>query len=92
MTSSRSVTQSQVGPWKTDWTEMAKKTAFRRVSKWLPLSAEIYQAFAKDGEITAKTQQIAETPSAEEFEKLLSEPEIVDEIPDLGGELHSDES
>lgn len=37
-----------VGPWKTDWCEMAKKTAFRRVSKWLPLSSEIRDAFDRD--------------------------------------------
>lgn len=28
------------GPWVTDWNEMAKKTAFRRLSKWLELSPE----------------------------------------------------
>lgn len=35
-------------PWQSDWSEMAKKTAFRRVSKWLPLSADIADAFDRD--------------------------------------------
>lgn len=29
-----------MGAWKSDWPEMAKKTIFRRVAKWLPLSTE----------------------------------------------------
>lgn len=36
------------GPWITDWCEMAKKTAFRRLSKWLELSPELRAAVEVD--------------------------------------------
>ena len=38
------------GPWVDHWNEMAKKTVFRRLAKWIPLSAEANDALDKDDE------------------------------------------
>lgn len=37
------------GPWVTDWAEMAKKTALRRLCKYLPASVELMDLLAADG-------------------------------------------
>lgn len=37
------------GPWKTDYEEMMKKTVFRGLFKWLPITIEQAQQLSKDG-------------------------------------------
>lgn len=49
------------GPWVTDWEEMAKKTAFRRCSKWVPLSAEIRGAFVADDDTRPPLRKVRKT-------------------------------
>ena len=43
---------SGYSPWKTNFEEMAKKTVFRSVFKWLPISIEQIQATTTDGSVS----------------------------------------
>ena len=58
------------GPWVTDYEEMAKKTVFRSVFKWLPISIEQIQAATTDGGVSrynadAKTNDIEDLVEVE---------------------------
>lgn len=51
--------RSGKSPWTTDFDEMAKKTVFRRCSKWLPLSPELRRAIeADDEDYTASASEV----------------------------------
>ena len=63
------------GPWQTDFDEMAKKTVFRRLSKWLPLSAESRAVIARDEEREFAPIQAAPTPAIELEDKPADETE-----------------
>lgn len=55
-------------PWETDWAEMARKTVFRRISKYLPSSTDrdAFQQAAEriDEEYTLDHTEAGETPAA----------------------------
>ena len=47
------------GPWQTDWNEMAKKTVFRRLSKWITLSPEYHAILEKDFDSFESINQVS---------------------------------
>ena len=84
----------QSGPWVTDWEEMAKKTVFRRLSKWLPLSAELRDAVEADDDVidisagkpvasaNSLTEMLGSAPAANEETAAQSESSAAtDEFP-----------
>lgn len=63
------------GPWKTDWSAMARKTVVKQLAKWLPLSTEFSDAVVRDGTIRTDTRDLVDV------QPVYAEGEIVDEPP-----------
>jgi recombination protein RecT len=67
----------QSGPWTTDWCEMAKKTVFRRLSKWLVLSPEIRDLVeAEDGEYQQPQQTAVQGKGMAKLAGLMQQPAV----------------
>jgi recombination protein RecT len=66
------------GPWKDWFPEMARKTVFRRLSKWLPTNSDVDDLIRRDDEIEAPAEasdalaSVPATIDADEFESASS--------------------
>lgn len=78
------------GPWVTDWNEMAKKTCFRRLSKWLPLSSEFRDALEKDADAIENGHNSVVSPKPIQREGgIVLDVEATDITPDAEPEADS---
>ena len=71
---------SSSGPWVTDYEEMAKKTCFRAIFKWLPVSIEQVMAVTGDGGVAKYNANAVNADDALEIEFVAAEEERDDAV------------
>jgi recombination protein RecT len=69
------------GPWVTDYNEMAKKTVFRRASKWITLSPEVADAMENEDAPFNSGSILAEPVASKPIFEKAAAVEVADEIP-----------
>lgn len=80
------------GPWITDWNEMAKKTPFHRLSKWLKLSAEYMDAVEHDNDLIDVAGIPVYHEPSKTLEHIVEMNESAEPVDDIANEHTQEES